>query len=269
MCRDGCQCQKLLHLHGHSILRWYGDPMSDPETPDSTRVLRALQDWIESERHDRNLSKTQTRVLRHILFSFARDGKPPSRSALGTHFGLTIPEVDDCLSALHRVDAIYVGPSGSLEGAYPFSALTTPFQVTYHHDGQDRMAYAMCAIDALGIPYMLGTMAHVASLCAHCGEPIHIDLSGGAIDASNGCEAVVFVSLSPCGNAATSLCKDTRFFSSPTHFQVWREQNKVEGAVLSMSEAMYVAKGIFEELLKQIHAEEKSAQHNCAEASAK
>jgi hypothetical protein len=60
---------------------------------------------------------------------------------------------------------------GQVVLAYPWSGTPTAF-VTVLADGRQR--WACCAIDALGVPAMLGQPVTVRAGCHHCGEPIEL-----------------------------------------------------------------------------------------------
>ncbi len=54
-----------------------------------------------------------------------------------------------------------------------------------------RERYAVCAIDALGIPAMLGAPVTISSRCHHCGEPLEIRVRPDG--SSDGSETTVWV----------------------------------------------------------------------------
>jgi len=66
------------------------------------------------------------------------------------------------LAALEQADAVVVVDAGI--GCYPFSAAPTGIRVTY----LDRSCHAMCAIDALAIPCVIGQSATIDATCNAC-----------------------------------------------------------------------------------------------------
>lgn len=72
------------------------------------------------------------------------------------------------LAALEQSDAIIVTPAGV--GCYPFSATPTGIRVTY----LDQSCQAMCAIDALAIPCLVGQSAKIDAVCTVCQRPLTI-----------------------------------------------------------------------------------------------
>jgi hypothetical protein len=57
------------------------------------------------------------------------------------------------LAELDREDFLTLGAGGTIRAAYPFSATQTPHRVRIAGGAE---VWSMCAIDALGIPAMLG-----------------------------------------------------------------------------------------------------------------
>jgi len=60
-------------------------------------------------------------------------------------------ELEPALATLERDDLVHLGGDGEIAVAYPFSAQPTAHRVKLANEHE---AYAMCAIDALGIAPM-------------------------------------------------------------------------------------------------------------------
>lgn len=86
--------------------------------------------------------------------------------------GGTAPRQDrfnqEHLTALAQADAVVLTPRGI--GCYPFSATPTDIRVRY----RDHTCHAMCAIDALAIPCIIGTPAEIEAICKVCRSPLSI-----------------------------------------------------------------------------------------------
>lgn len=80
-------------------------------------------------------------------------------------------EIREAITRLDEKDLILF-QDGQVTVAYPFAAAPTAFQVVLL-GGEER--YAVCAIDALGVPVMLGHPVTIRSRCHHCGEALKID----------------------------------------------------------------------------------------------
>lgn len=72
------------------------------------------------------------------------------------------------LNKLVELDALVESESGL--GCYPFSAVETGIRVDY---GVHRV-HAMCAIDALAIPFLANTAATIIVTCSVCDLPIRV-----------------------------------------------------------------------------------------------
>src|SRR5208282_5745849 len=92
------------------------------------------------------------------------------------------------LAGLAAGDFLALDGQGQITAAYPFSAVPTGIDVTL--PGGVRVA-AMCAIDALGIPAMLGTDAVITSADPVSGEPVQVRFTSG-VPAWHPAGAVVF-----------------------------------------------------------------------------
>ena len=73
---------------------------------------------------------------------------------------------DAALRRMEEVDLVHRRPDGTIWCAYPFSAQPTGHTVEL--SGGQRPLHAMCAVDALGIPLMLGRDAVV-----RCADPLN------------------------------------------------------------------------------------------------
>jgi hypothetical protein len=90
--------------------------------------------------------------------------------------------VEDVLEGFRKLAAydliVWREDEARLLSAYPCSGVPTAHQVLI--DGHTRL-YAMCAIDALGIPFMLGQGARIRSACFFCQQPVTVDVHGGSL----------------------------------------------------------------------------------------
>jgi len=93
-------------------------------------------------------------VYQAVLRAFATQGRPPEPAELESaarRHGITAGQA---LATLAAADVLGLDDEGRIRMAYPFSAAPTPHLVTI---AGGPLVYSMCAIDALGIPIMLGT----------------------------------------------------------------------------------------------------------------
>ncbi len=110
------------------------------------------------------LSPAARSALGEILDRFAADGGPLDIATL-RHAG-AVAELDER-------DLVYLS-DGHVVLAYPWSGTPTPF-VTVLPGGRER--WACCAIDALGVPAMLGQPVTVRTACHHCAERFELTVT--------------------------------------------------------------------------------------------
>ena len=110
------------------------------------------------------------------------------------------------LAELAEGDFLCLDRAGRISSAYPFSATATPHTIQITGGAS---AYAMCAIDALGIAGMLHTSVPIRSTDPSNGEPVTVALDGsGAV--WNPATAVVFVgrTADQCAGPSAAICCD-------------------------------------------------------------
>ena len=109
----------------------------------------------------------------------------------------------------------------------------------------------MCAIDALGMPFMLRKGADIASSCAGCGTEVGVEVRGGHVTAYAPADVVVWIGeMSEGCVAATDLCPDLNFFCSSVCIGAWsRAHPEKRGEQLDFEEAVKRGRQVFEGLL--------------------
>ena len=107
-----------------------------------------------------------------MLRSFAQTGGPPETSLLED---AAAPfDAGQALAELAGRDFLCIDDAGRITAAYPFSALPTAHRVQIAGGAS---AYAMCAIDALGIAPMAGSTAVIQSADPSTGQPITVTVT--------------------------------------------------------------------------------------------
>jgi NAD-dependent dihydropyrimidine dehydrogenase PreA subunit len=150
---------------------------------------------------------------RAVLRRFLATGAPPTarwvRQA-AADAGLDASAVDE----LSAADAVHIS-HGVVAVAYPFSGTPTPHRVEL--DGLPAV-YAMCAIDALGLPSMTGRDGQIISANPHDGSPIEVTVRGGTWSWPPASAVVVAGRATDCGTDCGSfeaMCPNTVFQASP------------------------------------------------------
>jgi hypothetical protein len=184
-----------------------------------------------------------------ILETFASAGRSPTLDEIQSRFGLaTATEAEARLETLESTGAIHRNPGDpAVTHAYPFSNEQTAHRVRLAGGPE---VFAMCAVDALGMPFMLGRDARIESQCEDCKVTVRIELHRGEMVGHAPADTVVWLGEHAEGCvAATDLCPDLNFFCSPGHLGHWREQTGASGEQLSLEQALARGRRVFEHVM--------------------
>ncbi len=189
-------------------------------------------------------------VHQAVLRSFAQTGGPPETSLLED---AAAPfDAGQALAELAGRDFLCIDDAGRITAAYPFSALPTAHRVQIAGGAS---AYAMCAIDALGIAPMVDSTAVIQSADPSAGQPITVTVT---VDGSNSewhpRTAVVFAGRTGseyAGPSAAICCGYVNFFATRAAAAAWAHAHpEITGGILSQDRAVEVGKQIFGRLLR-------------------
>ena len=186
-------------------------------------------------------------VHQAILQAFATAGSPPVPAELDRTTAPFETSTDQLLSRLHAADIIRLGPDGQIRVAYPFSAAPTRHRVRLAGRAE---VYAMCMIDALGMPAMLGADAVISTSDPASQQPITVTITGGQVmwEPATG---VVFVGAQPGGGpSAISCCDYLNAFTDRPAAQAWADAHPhINGEILDNTTAERLGQRIFGGLL--------------------
>ena len=234
------------------------EPIGPVLSDKAASVLASLRATVRMDVKRRSLSPLDKTLWRFILITYPLRGRAPSLHELRDSF----PDVNSldlarALARLNTLDLLYRDrETGEILGAYPFSSLPTPHRISFPGEPAYHRVYAMCAIDAMGIPFMLGKPVAIRSSCAHGDGSVDLKIQDGAIHHLQPQETVVFAGTKCSGHAATSLCTTLVFFCNHDHATAWRKsRGESSGAVLTPGEALAVGKGLFGNLFSQDDAD--------------
>jgi alkylmercury lyase len=148
-----------------------------------------------------------------VLRRFLTTGMPPTTRWVlqaAAETGLDATALDE----LSAADAVHV-VNGLVTVAYPFSGTPTAHRVEL--DGLPAV-YAMCAIDALGLPAMTGRNGRITSADPAGGTPIEVTVHDGTWSWTPATAVVVAGRATDCGtecNSFEAMCPNTIFHASP------------------------------------------------------
>ncbi|WP_417081274.1 organomercurial lyase [Mobilibacterium timonense] len=159
------------------------------------------------------------------------------------------PEGDEVALAkrIHdKKNVLVVEEDGKIYDIYPVTSEEMPHKVTLA-DG--RVAYAMCAIDALGCTYTFDQDIVVDSECSNSGAPIHIEVKDKKIVSHSPDEIrVLNADLQNSEVWAEDCCCGMLYFKSQKDFDEYAEKNHLCPDCtfcLSLEEAFSVARMLF------------------------
>jgi hypothetical protein len=213
------------------------DPRDQPNNAIRTdRANRAAQ-----------LPQSLRELHRAILRHFAATGTAPSSAQIDAVVRAAGLDPAVALRALAADDLIAVDPAGRLRAAYPFSPTRTAHLVSL----PTASVHAMCAIDALGTPFMLGVDAVIASTDPHNGEPIQVTLTSGDARFQPPDAVVVYAATPAPGRSVDICCSTINFFTDAGSAQAWIAAHPDLAAILTQDQAVGLGRDIFEPLLDQ------------------
>ena len=225
-----------------------------PESSNKTKII--FQDACNNEdlfaKFGESLSNKENDIRHYLLTQTPILGRIPAINEIRENFRhISNDTFSKIINRLDEVDAIHLNESKSMiEAAYPFSGPKTDHLIKFKKDSFKNI-YAMCAIDALGIPFMLKNDIEIRSKCFHCEDEINIEIVNYEITSVIPKDLVVWGHMEYSCCAATSLCNNINFFSSEQHFEEWVESvGKKKGYLLQIQEAFYLGKLFFENRLK-------------------
>lgn len=189
---------------------------------------------------------------RTLLHAFLTLGRAPTVAELQELAHAAGGNVAALLSELVLQDVIQRDTDGTIRAAYPFSGRPTEHQV--HLEGRPPL-FAMCAIDALGLPFMVGQAARIVTR-----DPVDDTRIEMWIDPTTGEQVwqpedtVVLADQRPKHPmiAADCCCPLIKAFASRAQAEAWQHAHPEAAVRLLTQEAAIVeARTLFEHLLDE------------------
>lgn len=211
----------------------------------ATRIIVLAEDATARRA---NLRSEEKHLYTVILRWFAEHGVAPALAQLQAEGADIEGEIEGILARFVERDLVVRDEAtGNIISVYPFSGVPTAHRVEIVGA---RPVYAMCAIDALGIPFMLGRDAVITSADPTTGDLIRIEVQGGQIQWEPQDALVFGGSYRRSGIMALMCCPTINFFRSVKTAQAYEAAHPdIEGCIISQPEAVQTAKQIFAALL--------------------
>lgn len=220
--------------------------------PAADVYLAISGDWA-SRRLD-GLTGAARGLHRQILRAFA-DGTAPTAERLAEWAVLEDVDVEDAMSGLAARDLVHRHPgTGTVAVAYPFSAAPTRHRVRLSTGVE---VFAMCAIDALGIAFMLDQPTTVRSADPETAQTIEVTVRPNGASEWTPADAGVVLASAPAvagSQSARCTCPHTNFTASRQSGTDWLDRTgEITGQLLSMPDAIATARETFGMLLSANH----------------
>lgn len=192
------------------------------------------------------LAAEARRLHRRLIEAVLATGSVPSVRELADRLRMTEDAIRSGLATLAEADYLALDATGQVSCLYPFS--TTPTAHVIVINGQQR--HAMCSIDALGIPAMLGHELDIAGRCAVCDRSITLRVGPGTIVAATPLEAMVVARRDEAEPAFATCCPFTVFVCGQEHADQF--MRRIDGTrALSLPDTLQHAEAIFGALLAE------------------
>jgi alkylmercury lyase len=193
--------------------------------------------WIGSASRQAALPGPLRELHRAVLRRFLETGAPPATgwsASAAAGLGLS----GSAVAELEAADLVHAA-NGVVGVAYPFSGTPTRQQVEL--DGFPAV-YAMCAIDALGIPAMTGRDGRIAAVDPREGAPVVVSVRGGQWRWTPATAVVLFASTRGCGTDCGSwevMCPSTTFCASRDSARAYlAARADIDGKILDQDAAV-------------------------------
>lgn len=185
---------------------------------------------------------------RQVLRAFLAAGRAPEAAdlrRLASGLGLAPGEA---MQRLADADLVHTDPStGAVTTAYPFSGVPTPHVVRVDHGP---VLYAMCAIDALGIPLMTGRDGVISSISPGTGDTITVQHRAGTWQWQPATAVVLIAGTGGAGPSLRCSCPFITFHASAEHADAYlRAGALAAGRIVTQREAVDAAQVEFGRLL--------------------
>jgi alkylmercury lyase len=187
---------------------------------------------------------------RAVLRRFLQAGTAPTEQWVRlAAAGLGLP--GSAPGELQAADAIQVA-GGIVAVAYPFSGVPTRHRVEL--DGLPAV-YAMCAVDALGLPFMTGRDGRITSADPHDDTPVTVSVRNGAWTWTPASAVVVMARDTGCGTECASfeaMCPNTVFHATPEAARAWLAgHDSFDARILDQADAIERGRANFGSLLTE------------------
>jgi hypothetical protein len=213
--------------------RIVAETLENPVIPENRRQTKAA-----------GLGDKEMHLYGAILAAFPKLGGPPAGAWVQLATARLGLDPEAVLRELVRRDLITRdSETGAIETAYPYSGSPTAQRVQIEGG---LPVYAMCAVDALGIPFMVRRDTTITSSDPTTGDAVHIEVRGREAHADPPNVVVFLGSTGGSGPAAEEACPLINFFRSEESARRFlNDHPDARGSILTLEEALEVGRQVF------------------------
>jgi len=170
------------------------------------------------------LKPEEIEVLTSIFGMVLKLGRSPTIEELQLSLKKSNDEIIRALDELEKKGDFLLRKRGTQEivSIYPLSLKTTEHQIILE-DGTK--LFAMCAVDALGMPIMFNKNVKIVSQCEQCKQRITIEIKNGEIASLSHPSLMICSPKSQVYPAAETTCPLVNFFCSKKCADEWITKN--------------------------------------------
>lgn len=162
-------------------------------------------------------------VLRSIFRIVLKFGRSPTIKELRSSLKRSDEDIIRGLDELEK-KGLFLRKRGTQEivSIYPLSLKPTQHQITLEYGPR---LFAMCAVDALGMPIMFNKNVRIISRCEECREKMFFEIRNGEITYMSHQDATICSPKTQVYPAAKTCCPLVNFFCSKKHADDWIKKN--------------------------------------------
>jgi len=180
------------------------------------------------------VSQEEIEVLKYTFETILKSGMAPSIDECCSSLKKSRKEIIHTFDELERKD-ILLRKRGTQEiiSIYPLSLIPTEHRIILENGNE---LFAMCAVDALGMPAMFSKNVTIISKCTRCKKEITIEIRNAEITSMSHPDVTIYSPMSQVAPAAQTCCPSVNFFCSTQHAQKWVEEDpKRAGRITQIS----------------------------------
>lgn len=206
-------------------LAYYGyeDNISSDKGQMRTKKMCAKKP-VSKEQPYNSLSLSEKEVLKFIFNFVLKSGKTPTPKEIARATKSSDKDIIHILDELESNDLL-LRREGTQEiiSIYPFSMEVTHHQI-FLEDG--KRLFAMCAVDALGMPAMFDKDIRIVSRCEKCKQKITVEIRNEEIVSKSHPTTLIWRTSRKEGRpSAETCCPEINFFCSEEHVKEWKAEN--------------------------------------------